>query len=48
VPSGTLIFVLDGDPVPAGYTPVGSFEQSVAPIGSKKSVKTVIHIYKKI
>jgi hypothetical protein len=27
VPPGTLVFVLASDPVPAGYTPIGSFDQ---------------------
>lgn len=44
VPSGTLILILEGDPVPTGYTYVGSYKQNL----TDKGIKSVtVHVYRK-
>jgi hypothetical protein len=47
VPSGTIIIVLDGDPVPAGYSIVGSFSQAIDDPGGAKKSKVTLNLYKK-
>ena len=46
VPSGTIIIVQRGDPVPLGYTLMGTFSQQIdEPNGTK--AKVTLDLYKK-
>ena len=48
VPSGTVVSVLQGTSMPAGYTLLGSFTQQVdEPNNGKKNVKVVFDLYRK-
>ena len=49
VPSGTLVFLLNGAPVPADYDYVGSVEMDVYPTPrtSGRARRVVVDVYKK-
>ena len=48
VPSGTLVFLFADDPVPAGYTFVGSYDQKFnEAIGASASRFVTIRVYRK-
>src|SRR5829696_5082255 len=44
LPAGAMIFILDGQPVPAGFSYVGSFKQNLT---DKGAANVVIKIYRK-
>ena len=47
-PEGKSVFVFDGDPVPAGYTYVGSFDEKFNDqVGNNPSRFVTIRVYRK-
>lgn len=47
LPSGTLLMLLAGDPAPAGYSLVGTFDQVIKPADGGGARQTTIRLYRK-